>query len=439
MAIKSSRHNSKTKSKNIRSLMVKNKLVLFVVFFAAIASTILIVSHAAVPTVSVEPENGALATQATLVNDSAASGGKAVQFKAASSVDPRCASGGSFLWSNLESCGWAGPSNTGPDLSQCPGGVLTNNSGATTRTITISTANTTISCQNITGGLVITAQNVTIKNSKVAWDGGGAGGHGVITINDGASATIDHVDTDGLNHTHACIFNSGVKGGTLAYSAVIKSVNCHNVNDGFFSWWWSSDTNAGAGSDFIIQDRYLHDFTQNAANGHIDGYQTEGAQNGTITHNTFHMNEVPNDVQVSGGGMDSALALWDDYNATSPVGKNTTNFNISNNLIAGGGFSIYAEDRSPSSTDQVGGDEETQIHVTNNKFSTIIEGGCVGSFGVWFYRGPGLSSANVWPPYYGGPTDGWNQGGSTRTGNVILESGTNVDGGNPTVGGKLCA
>src|SRR5579872_6511381 len=76
------------------------------------------------------------------------------------------------VWGSLEACGWPGPSNTGPDLTQCPGGILTTNSGATTRTITISTPGTLISCQNITGGLQITAQNVTIKNSIIAYDGG---------------------------------------------------------------------------------------------------------------------------------------------------------------------------------------------------------------------------------------------------------------------------
>jgi hypothetical protein len=339
------------------------------------------------------------------------------------------------VWQNLEACGWPGPANTGPDLSQCPGGVLTTNSGPTTRKITISTPGTVISCENITGSLQVAAQNVTIKNSIVSFDGGGAGGTGVININDGASATVDHVELNGLDHTHACIWDEGVKGSALPNSMVAKSVNCHDVNDGIFSWWWPADKNAGAGSDFIIQDSYFHDFTENAANGHIDGYQTEGAQNGTITHNTYLMRRTPNDVTVPGAGMDSAIAVWDDYNqGSSPTGLVAGNFTISNNLINGGGaFAMYAEDYSgpngiatenvPNSA--VGGDSLTNMRYLSNIFSTNLDGACIGQYGTWFYRGS-------WTPYFGGPTDLWNQGGSTRSGNTVLETGENIDTGGPS-------
>ncbi len=329
------------------------------------------------------------------------------------------------VWNNLEACGWPGPASTGPDLSQCPGGVLTVNSGATTRTITISAPNTVISCQNITGSLQITAQNVTIKNSIITYDGGGADATGVININDGASATIDHVELNGLNHTHACIWDEGVKG-VVAYSMVAKNVNCHGTNDGIWSWWWPSDQNAGAGSDFIIQDSYLHDFTEKASNGHIDGYQTEGAQNGTITHNTFLMTDV------DGGTANSAISIWDDYNqGSSPTGLSAGNITVSNNLIAGGGFANYAEDYSGPSgiaaenvaNSAVGGDSLVKVSFLNNKYSTRLYP-CVGTYGVWFYRGS-------WPPYYGGPTDSWNKGGSLRSGNVVLETGENIDTGGP--------
>jgi hypothetical protein len=105
-----------------------------------------------------------------------------------------CLAGGSYLWDNLERCGWPGPSNTGPDLSQCPGGVLTNNTGLTTRIVTVTTPGAIINCENITGGIQITAQNVIIKNSIITYDGGGVGGSGVININDGASAIVDRVE-----------------------------------------------------------------------------------------------------------------------------------------------------------------------------------------------------------------------------------------------------
>jgi len=337
------------------------------------------------------------------------------------------------VWQNLEACGWPGPSNTGPDLSQCPGGTLTTNSGATTRTINISTPGTVISCQNITGGLQITAQNVTIKNSIISYDGGGAGGSGVININDGASATVDHVELNGLDHTHACIWDEGIKGSTLAYSMVAKNINCHDINDGIFNWWSPSDKNAYGGSDFIIQDSYFHDFTENAANGHIDGYQTEGAQNGAITHNTFEMLESPNSVRVSGGGVDSGIAIWDSFNQSSPTGLIGGHYSISNNLIGGdGGFMSYAEDYSGPNgqatenvtNSAVGGNSLVDVKFLNNVYSNHYNP-CVGQYGTWFYRG-------AWSPYWGGPTDGWNKGGSLRSGNTVLETGENIDTGGPS-------
>jgi hypothetical protein len=68
----------------------------------------------------------------------------------------------------------------------------------------------------------------------------------------------------------------------------------------------------------------------------------------------------------------------------------------------------------------------TNIRFTNNKFSRRASG-CVGQWGVWFYR-------SAWPPYYGGPTDGWR-----RSGNVVLETGENIDASNPHVNGALCS
>lgn len=331
------------------------------------------------------------------------------------------------VWQSLEACGWPGPTNTGPTLAQC-GGSLKNVTGP----VTVTTDNATISCENITNGIVVRAQNVTISNSIVSMNGGGAGGSGVININDGASATVDHVEINGLDHTHACIWDEGVKGSTLTYSMLAKNVNCHDVNDGIFSWWWSSDKNAGAGSDFIIQDSYFHDFTENAANGHIDGYQTEGAQNGTITHNTYKILRTPNDVNVSGAGLDSAIAIWDDYNQSTPTGLVAGHFTVSNNLMGGQpGFMSYAEDYSGPNgqaaenvaNSAAGGNSLVDVKYLNNFWSNYYDA-CVGQWGTWFYRG-------AWPSYYGGPTDLWNQGGSLRSGNVVLETGENIDTGGP--------
>lgn len=60
---------------------------LALVAFAAAASVLLLHSKAATPTASLEPENGTLASSASVTTDTSASGGGAVKFSAASSFD----------------------------------------------------------------------------------------------------------------------------------------------------------------------------------------------------------------------------------------------------------------------------------------------------------------------------------------------------------------
>jgi hypothetical protein len=323
---------------------------------------------------------------------------------AQTSAPAYCSSGGPQLWANLATCGWPAASTTGYPA----GTALTSTAGRV-----ISTNNTVISGERISGQLIIRATNVTVKNSAISWDGGGVSGRGVISIEVGASATIDHVEINGLNHTHACIWHSGT-------SMTATAVNCYGVNDGMFSW----ASNTGSSGDNVnISDSYFHDFTTNAANGHIDGYQTEGAAHGHITHNTFNMSSQAT----------SAISIWNSL-------KSSDDWTIQNNLFTGAGFTLYAEDYSgPNNSSAaenvansaVGGFTVTNIRYLDNKFSTsqaphtaADTSSCVGAWGTWFYRGN-------WAPYFAGPTDLWNRGGSVRSGNLVLETGQNIDKGGP--------
>ena len=266
----------------------------------------------------------------------------------------------------------------------------------------MTTPNTVISCQNITGCLSIETTNVTVLNVKIACTSGKTGtnanGTSVIYVDDGASATVSNVEINGMSGVHACIWHQGT-----AMTAV--GVNCYGVNDGIFSWADTSYSQT-TGDHFSIQDSYFHDFTTKTANGHIDGYQTEGAGNGLINHNTYLM------TSDSGNDSDSAIAIWNGL-------KTSHDITVSNNLIAGGGFAVYAEDYNPSESSPSGGASVTAITFTNNRFSTRLFG-CVGFYGIWFTRGA--------------PTDGWH-----RSGNTVVETGANVDNSNPSYNGNLCS
>lgn len=305
----------------------------------------LVISKAATTSIVLETESGDI-TSAKIISDPTASGGQYVVF-GKDTPPEQCLNGGKYMWENLEKCGWPGVNNTGVNISECPNGLTT--LGSSTKSITtINTENTTIECKEVKGSLNIAAQNVTIKNSKLSYDAGGGesvGGSGVIKILDDASATIEQVELDGMNRTHACIFNLGVKGDTLKYSMIVRKINCHNASDGIFSWYSAPGSKypskyPNTASDFIIEDSYLHDFTEGAANGHIDGYQSQGTSNGIIRRNTFNVSIRPGDTHVIGGGLNSVMAIWN-------VSNNVTNYEVSNNLISGGNFAIYVYDRHP--------------------------------------------------------------------------------------------
>jgi hypothetical protein len=318
------------------------------------------------------------------------------------SVPAQCAKDGSYVWSHKEACGWPGAQNTGYRLSSCPGRHLVASTGSASRTIHVTTPNTVVSCEDITGCLSIDAPNVTLRDVEIACTSGRTGtaanGTSVINISDGASAVISHVEINGMQGVHACVWHQGT-------SAAITAMDCHGVNDGVFSWadkGYSSTT----GDHITIANSYFHDFTTRTGNGHIDGYQTEGAAYGVIQHNTYLM------TSDDGNSTDSAIAVWDSL-------RSSHDFTVRHNLIAGGGFGIYAEDYSPSEANPTGEYAVTSIQFIGNVFSQYLFG-CVGYLGVWYPRGT--------------PSDGWR-----RTGNRILESGASVDNGNPTYNGRSCS
>jgi hypothetical protein len=326
----------------------------------------------------------------------------------AAALPAYCATGGAPLWSNLATCGWPGPTNTGPDPAACPNGLAS--VGTTpTQTVTLKTAGAVISCENITGMVTIAAANVTIANSTITASSGklgmAANGTAGITVADGASATLTNTTVNGTDGVHACVWDQGT-------ALTVTGMNCYGADDGIFSWadpTYSQTT----GSNFTITGSYFHDLTTATSNGHEDGYQTEGAANGLIQHNTYQLTPAA----------DAAIAIWDSR-------RSATSITITGNLITGGGFAAYAEDYNPGTgapgtTTAAAGYTVTAITFTANTFSTYASP-CVGKYGVWFTR-------PTWTPYQGGPTDGWN-----RTGNTVLETGEHIDSANPHQNKTLC-
>lgn len=278
-----------------------------------------------------------------------------------------------------------------PDESNT--GTIPSTNFKTTEQRTITVDNTVIEGEKIIannftpycGGLTIKAKNVVIRNCWIISNfgkGEKVNGTGVITISKGASVTIEHCTLDGSNSTHAGIWYAGEK-------MTATANNIFGTNDGIFAW---------DADNFIIKDNYIHNLTRESSNGHIDGFQTEGSKHGVIQHNTIKIMQ----------GQNACVALWNGR-------LDTDDILVENNFLAGAGFTVYAEDYSPSEKNPEGGKSMTNIRFINNVFSMEFFP-AVGSYGVWYPRGHTTDKC-------------------IRKGNYVLETGENIDNNQP----KGCA
>lgn len=139
------------------------QLLVFVAIFGAVGAYFLFATKAATPTANFEAESGTRTSQATLVSDGTASGGQAVQFKAATSP------GGGGFGSTTSSC----TSYSGP-ITITQGGTYTGCWQTTTpgtNAVTIATSqpvtiiNSTMKGNYRLIGNSVNGINLTVKNS----------------------------------------------------------------------------------------------------------------------------------------------------------------------------------------------------------------------------------------------------------------------------------
>jgi hypothetical protein len=135
-------------------------------------------------------------------------------------------------------------------------------------------------------------------------------------------------------------------------------------------------------TDGDIEDNYIHDMGM-ASGDHINGTTSNA---GSIKNLLIQHNTVFNQFDQT-----DAISLFEDFGAEHGV-------TINDNLVAGGGYSIYGGQNA-------GGATATNIKITNNMFSTkFYPNG--GSFGPMAAIGTGsgdVTTGNTW-------IDGPNQG-----------------------------
>lgn len=190
--------------------------------------------------------------------------------------------------------GYGNASNTG-----VPSGVALTPSGS----LNVTTAGAVIQNLDITGNLTITANNVTVRNTRVT-----SGDFWVVNVK-GSGAKFDHVTVRG----------QGLSGGEgtsgVVGSGTFDAVNVSQVENGFVP---------GTGS--IIRNSYVHDLNASGS-PHYDGIQIDGGvTNIRVTGSTIH----------NQNGQTAAVMVDNFYGAVSGIV-------VDGNRLLGGGYTVYAD------------------------------------------------------------------------------------------------
>ena len=138
--------------------------------------------------------------------------------------------------------------------------------------------------------------------------------------------------------------------------------------------------NRSGSTSLTVEDSYFYEPNGWNPTDHVDGIQVGGGRNVTIRHNTVLIEPFGGTAGDTGYVSNSALGLW------AELGDVTGAVVVDHNLLAGGGFVVYLEQKSPYRW--LG-----PVTVTNNVFDLRFGP----NSGVWgTLYGTGLPSQLVW-------------------------------------------
>ena len=207
--------------------------------------------------------------------------------------------------------------------------------------------------------LNIAASNVTVKDVKVVTSGQSSFG---ISVRHTSGVTIENSTISGVNASAGRVM-AGIKD---IYS---DSTGLAVLNNDI------SEASTGVQMESgLIQGNYIHDMGS-IAGDHLDGIHSTGGVTASLTieHNTI----------LNNFGQTGAVVLTEDFGVQA-------NRVVTDNLLAGGGYTIYAGQNS-------GGPPASNISVTNNRISTTYfpKGGQYGPVADYNTAGS-VWSGNVW-------------------------------------------
>jgi hypothetical protein len=242
--------------------------------------------------------------------------------------------------------GWPNAGNTG-----VPAGHRLTSSGA----VRVTKPGTVIDGLDVHGDISVEANNVTIRNTRIVT----AGTWAIIQRTGFSGLTVQDCDIHG-DGTHQLQFGVFNIGGRLTIARNDISV----ISDGIST------------SDGLIVDNYLHD-PKLFPGDHVDMIQSDSGPGGggslTVRHNTL----------INTLEQTSALALFQDFGVQHDAV-------IENNLMAGGGYALYAGAGAKG--------RSYNIKVINNVFSRQVfkNGGYWGPAAYWDGGAGNVWQSNVW-------------------------------------------
>ena len=255
-----------------------------------------------------------------------------------------------------------GPSPKLADTSKVfPGYPGSNNTGVTVgkrlpkrdRKITIYNNNSLLENTEVNADINIQANNVTIRNVRVASPVSLIWGITQVTGKSGLTVEDAEIHGDGVHQLQYGIQDNGS-------NLTARRLNIHTMTQAVQS-----------NMNVVLEDSFVHDQIYFAGD-HSGGYLSTGGNNIAITHNTL-LNPL---------NQTTTVGLFCDF---GPV----TNVTITNNLLSGGGYSAYA----PSCAGSGG------IKFINNKFARLMwpNGGFFGPVTLYNPAQPGNEwTNNTW-------------------------------------------
>lgn len=312
--------------------MRQSQAILVASVLATVAVVVTLSVNAAGPVAAFEVERGILTGGASVVSVAGQSGTGVVKFSAlapAPTPTPTPTPALTFQSNCIVSphiCGYPDETNTG-----VPAGTVLTNSGS----ITVTQAGTIIDSKNITGQVIIRANNVTIRRSRIT-----SGDYYPIDHNNGNAGLL-------VEDTEVIGTNINVTSGISFANYTARRVNVHGSADGL-----KADANV------VIEDSYIHNLAVSATS-HNDAIQTTGGSNVIVRHNTCKLSTFV--------GANACLQMGNEWGINS-------GWLVTNNLLDGGGWTINS------------GSADTNMMYSNNRFTRNAAygpGGTSGSGITW--------------------------------------------------------